>query len=111
VFHVPETISNLIDVETKGKVNKPTSLFTSKFSQKRFVKKSYQDLVDGVAEITDNFLISYSNEGLLSIDEIVDILRKKFFEVKTFNVDYRKFNTNRKKDKNIVNEFLIYGKK
>ena len=111
VFHVPETICNLVDVETKGKVNKPTSLFISKFSQKKSVKKSYQDLVDGVSEITNNFLISYSNEGLLSIDEIIDILGKKFSDVKTFKVDYRKFNTNRKKDKNIVNEFLIYGKK
>jgi len=111
VFHVPETICNLIEVETKGKVNKPTNLFISKFSQKKSVKKSYQNLIDGVSEITDNFLISYSNEGLLSIDEIVDILIKKFSEVKTFKVDYRKFNTNRKKDKNIVNEFLIYGKK
>lgn len=111
VFHVPETICNLIDVETKGKVNKPTSLFISKFSQKRSVKKSYQNLVDGVSEITDSFLVSYSNEGLLSVDDIVNILRKKFSEVKIFKVDYRKFNTNRKKDKNIVNEFLIYGKK
>lgn len=111
VFHVPETICNLIDVETKGKVNKPTTLFKSKFSQKRFVKKSYQDLVNGVSELTNNFLISYSNEGLLLIDEIVDILKTKFSEVEIFKVDYRKFNTNRKKDKNIVNEFLIYGKK
>jgi hypothetical protein len=47
VFHVPETISNLIDVETKGKVNKPKSLFTSKFSQKRFVKKVLKYIHEG----------------------------------------------------------------
>lgn len=111
VFHVPETICNNVVIETKGKVNLPEKTFKSKFSKKTQVSEAYENLIKNVSEITDNFLISYSNEGLLTIDSLCDKLSHKFTEIKTYEMDYRKFNTNRKNQENKVKEYLIYGKK
>lgn len=111
VFHVPETICNNYEPNTKGVVNLPTETFKSKFSQKKQVSNSYDELIYKVSNITNNFLLSYSNEGLLSIEQIVNKLQQKFKHVEIFQMDYRKFNTNRKNDHNTVKEFIIYGKK
>lgn len=111
VFHVPETICNNLSVETKGKVNLPEKTFKSNFSKKTKVSVAYDNLISNVSKITDNFLISYSNEGLLTINSISDKLSQEFTQVKIYEMDYRKFNTNRKNQENKVKEYLIYGKK
>jgi adenine-specific DNA methylase len=64
-----------------------------------------------ISKITNNFLMSYNNEGLLTIDDLQTKLTGYFNEVKIYEMDYRKFNTNRKNDNNTVIEYLIYGKK
>jgi len=111
VFHVPETICNGVEIKTKGKVNLPIETFKSKFSKKTEVSVAYDNLINNVSKITNNFLISYSNEGLLSINDLQTKLMEYFNEVKIYEMDYRKFNTNRKNDNNTVIEYLIYGKK
>jgi adenine-specific DNA-methyltransferase len=111
VFHVPETICQFHEVETKGVVNLPQNIFKSNFSKKKEVSKSFDFLINEVSKITKNFLISYSNEGILSVDQIQKKMKTKFTEVQVFEFEYRKFNTNRKNDKNTVNEIIIYGKK
>lgn len=111
VFHVPETICNNLSVKTMGKVNLPEKTFKSNFSKKTKVSVEYDNLISNVSKITNNFLISYSNEGLLTIDSISDKLSKEFTQVKIYEMDYRKFNTNRKNQENKVKEYLIYGKK
>lgn len=111
VFHVPETICNNLHITTKGKVNLPENLFKSEFSQKKQVSNAYDNLINNVSKITDNFLVSYSNEGLLSVELICEKMSRKFDKVGTYVIEYRKFNTNRKNDENKVKEYLIYGKK
>jgi len=111
VFHVPETICKGIDIQTKGKVNIPIENFKSKFSKKTEVSEAYDNLVKNVSFITNNLLLSYSNEGLLSIEDIKSKISKSFTEVKIYEMEYRKFNTNRKDCENKVIEYLIYGKK
>jgi adenine-specific DNA-methyltransferase len=111
VFHVPETICNGVEIKTKGKVNLPIGTFKSKFSKKTEVSVAYDNLINNISKITNNFLMSYNNEGLLTIDDLQTKLTGYFNEVKIYEMDYRKFNTNRKNDNNTVIEYLIYGKK
>lgn len=111
VFHVPETICQNIEVETKGKINIPKNTYKSKFSQKRNVSKSFDGLINNVSKITNNFLISYSNEGLLNKEEFVEKLKIKFNNIEIHEIDYRKFNTNRKNKPNKVKEYLIHASK
>jgi adenine-specific DNA-methyltransferase len=111
VFHVPETICNNLEIETSGKVNKPKQTFKSKFSQKKSVLQSYQNLIENVSQITNNFFVSYSNEGLISIDTIKLLMERYFQNVELSELNYRKFNTNRKDKHNKVKEYILYGKK
>lgn len=111
VFHVPETICKNVEIETKGKINLPKNTYKSKFSQKRNVSKSFDDLIENVSKITNNFLLSYNNEGILDKEELLKKLKTKFTEIKIYEMDYRKFNTNRKNKPNKVKEYLIHAKK
>jgi adenine-specific DNA-methyltransferase len=111
VFHVPETICNNVQILTKGKINAPVNSFKSDFSKKTKVDIAFTNLINNVSNITDNFLISYSNEGIIKIESLVEKVKQCFPNVQLHELDYRKFNTNRKNKENKVKEFLIYGKK
>lgn len=111
VFHVPETICNNVQILTKGKINLPIESFKSDFSKKTKVNEAFTNLIKNVSQITDHFLISYSNEGIITIEDLVEKVRHLFPNVQLNEIDYRKFNTNRKNKENKVKEFLIYGKK
>jgi adenine-specific DNA-methyltransferase len=111
VFHVPETICNNVEITTKGKVNSPIKTFKSDFSKKTKVDEAFENLINNVSKITDNFLVSYSNEGIITIESLIEKITCFFPDVEIYEHDYRKFNTNRKNKKNKVKEFLIYGKK
>jgi adenine-specific DNA-methyltransferase len=111
VFHVPETICQNTSIITKGKVNSPIDTFKSDFSKKTKVEESFTNLINNASKITDNFLLSYSNEGIISIENLIEKIKIVFPIVQINELDYRKFNTNRKNQKNKVKEFLIYGKK
>ena len=111
VFHVLETIANLtVEAQTKGRVNKPENLYISAFSRKSQVETAFSVLFRDVSSITDNVLVSYSNEGLISIEKLISLM-ESYFIVERCEMDYRKFNTNRKKSKNTVTEFLLHGKR
>lgn len=113
VFHVLETIATNYNGKTKGAVNTPTEEKNkSPFNSKREVKNGFKNLFENVSKITDKFLLSYSNEGIIKINEIIEI-SKEYFTNHTINyIDYRKFNTNKKNTKNNkVNEYLIEFKK
>lgn len=75
-FHVLENIV----VYDKQKLNGKTGLrdYSSQKSDyciKNKVKKSFQELVDNID--AKYIIMSYSTEGLLSVDDILDILSKK----------------------------------
>jgi adenine-specific DNA-methyltransferase len=113
VFHVLETIATNYIGKTKGAVNTPTEEKNkSPFNSKREVKNGFQSLFKNASKITNKFLLSYSNEGIIEINDIVK-LSKEYFTDYTINyIDYRKFNTNKKNTKNNkVNEYLIEFKK
>ena len=113
VFHVLETIATNYNGKTKGLVNRPINgVKPSNFCNKKNVKCAFDNLFYNVSSITDIFLLSYSSDGIIDIDDIINISSKYFLKYEINIVNYRKFNTNKKNQKNNkVNEYIIKFKK
>ena len=92
-------------LEVYGKTGLIKDYFKSKFSQKGSVKNEFQKLINA---INGNYvLISYNDEGLLTLNEIQDILAEKG-SVTTYKLEYGRFKSH-KRGKNVpskVYEFL-----
>jgi adenine-specific DNA-methyltransferase len=113
MFHVLETISTQYKGETTGKVNRPLNgAKSSNFNYKTQISKSFYNLFQNVSKITNNFVLSYSDDGIIDIDSILEISKLFFIEYQINKIPYRKFNTNKKNNKNNrVNEYIIEFKK
>tara|TARA_X000000368_G_scaffold6009_1_gene4620 strand:+ start:3106 stop:4083 length:978 start_codon:yes stop_codon:yes gene_type:complete len=111
VFHVLETISTFYEGEVKGKVNKPSEQFSSDFSSKRKVFKSFENLFNNVSNITNIFYLSYGNEGIMHEKDIIELGNKYFKKIEKVKLTYRRFNTNQKNNKKKVYEYLFKFKK
>jgi len=75
----------------------------SNFCKKTQVKNTFIQLING---LKCNYLIlSYNNEGLLSIDELKEILIQKG-KVKLYKIQYAKFKAQSKIDTKFVEEYL-----
>lgn len=75
----------------------------SNFCKKTEVKKSFEKLISGVK--CNTLIISYNNEGLLSVEEFKKILLKKG-SVKLYKIQYNKFKAQQNVDKKFVEEYL-----
>lgn len=63
----------------------------SKFSIKKDVKEEFTKLIDSIK--SDYIVMSYSTEGILDSNFIMEILKRKG-ETKKYNTSYRRFKTN-----------------
>lgn len=81
----------------------------SAFSQKSGVSNAFNSLIKNAK--TKFIILSYNNEGLMSEDEIVDILSSRG-EVKIFKKPYRRYRSinQDESDKKIVFETLYFAK-
>jgi len=75
----------------------------SNFSKKTKVKEAFQKLISKIN--SKCIILSYNNEGLLSEDEIKDILSKKG-QVKLHKIKYNKFKAQKKVDGDFVYEYV-----
>ena len=64
---------------------------------------AFTKLIDGIK--CNTLIISYNNEGLLSVDEFKQLLLKKGF-VKLYKIQYNKFKAQQSVDKKFVEEYL-----
>jgi len=106
VFHTLESIATFYDGDVKGKNNRSTDIILSDFSKATRVQTAFDNLFYNVAKITDNFYLSYSNEGMVSKEVISDIGKKYFKYDETYIMEYRRMNTNQKDNKRKVYEIL-----
>lgn len=91
-FHVLENIVVYDKQELKGKTGlRNYSSQKSDYCIKNKVKNSFQKLVDNID--SKYIIMSYSTEGLLSIDDILDVLTQKG-NTTIYRYDYRRFKTN-----------------
>ena len=91
------------NIVLKGKTALIDNYNKSNFCKKTEVKKAFTELING---LNCNYLIiSYNNEGLLSVEELQNILLKKG-GVKLYRIQYNKFKAQLSVDKKFVEEYL-----
>jgi len=76
----------------------------SKFCTKTKIRDSFEKVITTMN--CPIFLISYSEDGLLSINELV-LFFKKFGKVSVKNIEYARFRSNNSKLEKNLNEFII----
>lgn len=91
------------DIVLKGKTALIDNYNKSDFCKKTEVSKAFNKLIDGLK--CNYLLISYNNEGLLSVDDFKQILLKKG-SVKLYKIQYNKFKAQQSVDKKFVEEYL-----
>lgn len=108
VFHLLETISLYDSPVVSGKVNKrKDDTKKSSFSSKVKVQNSFENILSLCSDMSDETFVSYSTEGLLSIDEICHTARRYFPHTEVKYKDYRRFKTNDKTKKTNLQEVII----
>ena len=91
------------DVIIKGKTALNENYNKSNFCKKAEVKQTFTNLING---LNCNYLIiSYNNEGLLSIDELKKILLTKG-TTKLYKIKYSKFKAHKNVSESFVEEYL-----
>ena len=94
VFHVLETIALWDEPKIAGTNNKRVGYKKSPFSSKREVAKAFDKLLKVCSQLTQEIFISYSTEGIISVEKIVDISKEYYNKSNVFTTDYRRFKTN-----------------
>jgi adenine-specific DNA-methyltransferase len=91
------------NVVLKGKTALIENYNKSNFCKKSEVKKVFENLINGIK--CNYLIISYNNEGILSIEEFKNILLQKGL-VKLYKIQYNKFKAQKSVDKQFVEEYL-----
>lgn len=99
-YHVLETIARYDYPKLNGVTGlRDSTDQKSKFCSKRMVIDTFDDLIKNVQ--FKYIFLSYNNEGLMSLDNIKDIM-SKYGEYKFFTKEYRRFKADRDENRNIA---------
>lgn len=106
-YHILETIAKYDNPLIKWITwKRDTASQLSNYSKKREVKETFENLIKDLNWM--HLFLSYNNEWLLKKEEIEEILIK-YWNVKIFEKDYKRFKCNWNKQKqNDVIEYLFY---
>lgn len=114
-YHLLETIAKYDNPTIKGKTGRrQVGRRNSNYSRKQKAYEAFEDLFRNLN--FKNVLISYSNQSLVSIDDLVE-LAKKFAvdnEVRILSKEYQEYknlNSSEKSNGKKLKEYLIYFKK
>ncbi len=111
-YHLLETIAKYDNPEIKGYtgIRKYKKDEKSEFCYKNKVYNAFLRLISGLK--AKYIIISYNSEGLLSKNQIIQILRESCVKnIKVYNIPYRRFKSNNNSKENIVTEFIFIGVK
>ncbi len=113
-YHAIETLVkyDYPKVDHKGRYR--SDRHQSPFGRRREVKQAFQSLFLGIKNKKSNLILSYSNTGMISLNEILQIARDtmgKDYEVTYKEQDYKHSTMGRNDDKSKdVKEYLIIAK-
>jgi adenine-specific DNA-methyltransferase len=109
-YHVMNTIALHNNFDLKGISGLPANIkeLRSDYSRKKKVAELFNNLVKSIH--TKHILLSYNNEGLMSLDTILNILNK-YGKTSVRIIPYKKFKSHPNPDKHLVTEYLIQCKK
>lgn len=106
-YHVLNTIAKYNDFDLHGKTGLSFNIQKSCFSSKTMVYECFKTLIDKIN--TKHFVISYNDEGLLSLKDIRRILALKTLKpVKVKKIKYKKFKAQEGVTRDYVIEYIIY---
>ncbi|MFA5448976.1 MAG: DNA adenine methylase [Clostridia bacterium] len=110
-YHLLETIAKYDNPKIKGKTGLRVDNITSKYCSKQKVKQEFIDLIKNIK--AKYIFVSYNNEGLLSCDDIKEILSLRG-EYGCFTQRYKRYQADVEKNRNILAnktvEYLHYVK-
>lgn len=99
-YHVLETIAKYDNPVLSGVTGlRDSSTQKSEFCSQKTVKKAFEDLIKN-ADFKYIFL-SYNNEGLMSLDDIKNIM-SKYGEYSVFTKSYKRFKADKDENRNIL---------
>lgn len=107
-YHVLETVARYDSPEVHGKTGlRDTTELKSKYSSKRTVASEFEDIIKNAKFKV--IILSYNNEGLMSVDTVRDIM-SKYGKYSLHEKDYRRFKAdkteNRHHKANATKEYL-----
>lgn len=92
-------LNYLVEYDEKIKLRGKSGLYNyykSPFASKTKAKNAFIKMFQKITHISDNIFLSYNNQGILTSDEIKDIM-KKYGDVTIYVYDYKKFQSVKKK--------------
>jgi adenine-specific DNA-methyltransferase len=110
-YHLLETISKYDYPKIKGKTGlRDTNVSKSKFCSKVEVKGAFDDIYSRIK--SKYIFVSYSSEGLVSKDDMIEMMKKYWTNVVCYEKDYQRFKSNRNNQMSDgVIEYLFAGTK
>lgn len=105
-YHILETIAREDEPEAIGESGlRPWRDQYSNFCSKLKIRESFDRILSNIR--CDDFLISYSEDGLLTIEDLISFL-SDYGEVAKRDIKYKRFKSNDSKKDASLNEFLIH---
>jgi adenine-specific DNA-methyltransferase len=95
------------NIEIRGKTGL-YDYYKSPFASKTKAKKGFEDMFEILTLKCDNIFLSYNDSGILSLDEMVNIM-KKYGDVTTYKYSYKKFQAVKSRGGDTV-EYIHYLK-
>lgn len=111
-YHLLETISKYDSPEITGVTGiRNYKNQKSAFCIKKDVLKAFEDIISKAN--FENLVLSYSNEGLMSFNEIEGVLKKYGIPetYKRYDIPYRKYKSKATKEERTLYEYLFFIKK
>lgn len=111
-YHLLETLSLYDNPKIKGVTGlRDYSNKKSAYCSKKTVKESFEELIEKAK--FKHIIVSYSNEGLMTIEEIESILKKYSVEntYKLYKIPYRKYKSKHEQEHKCLYELIFYIQK
>ena len=88
-YHLLETVAKYDNPTLKGVTGLRENDTKSDYCKKNSVLKSFEDLISNAQ--FKHILVSYSNEGLMGVNDIEGVLKKYGKNYKMYEIEYRRF--------------------
>lgn len=105
-YHLLNTLCKYDNPNIKFKAGYRDDRFMSNFSYRSKVKREFEILISGIKKKNSKLVISYSNRGLMNIEEIIDIVKAHYELVDSISIDYKHSTMGKGNSK--LTEYLIY---
>ena len=108
-YHILETIAREDEPEAIGESGlRPWRDQYSDFCSKLKIRNAFTQIIENIH--CNHFFVSYSEDGLLSINDLVDFL-SQFGTISLKEIKYKRFRSNNSKKGLYLTEYLLYLKR